>query len=728
MEHSPSMAFTLKQRAPRPPRPRFPMRPLRPLRASAQTRLVGSFVLLLCMAAPLLSSCSLDGQSAAQSAASANKAKLDTELHAASAKAGVPARRLAPLIAQETTLAASTSNGSTSAYQSAAAGYTTLYTQVVALENLTPDQAHALAASDLSALQSSLATTERAGIDDVTSQARRFDPTVPQAQQQLAAATTTKEDFAVDGYVLDQLAAVTQILPIYQQIQTLTGLVTTQTAALAQSAKPQALRCATEGGEIPSYGIVPAQFWNPQSDYTRSPVIVTPQAQAQTYYFSSWPRQALTAFQSARTADDFSALNVELVAWVGTLTLDMKPTTLAHEQVAAAVERFKNDVKTYQTDAPADNAYLTGQRANTHDVPDYRSVWTLSNNASGYAPPSDFFPNVPDFRVDPTYAQEAAQDTHALASAQTPSDLTALAKTVRQQEQTMALALLKAKAFYDTNITLRSLITQGQSTTTDVTYQGKLDKTPNAYEYADDALRYDKKDTVGIQDAQVRFDQAAYREGHVASADTIADYQAIEDEAQMFIHNLSAMITNLAQLPKDNATRQAWSMTAHQTDLDLLTYYGLQNTAVIVVSLREQKARLYAHGKLVIGKDGKPYAFDVTTGSPDKPTVPGIHCAFPPLKGPPGGDLFKSSDPPGSPFYYAPTPIHYSFGYSLYGYYVHDGWWRDHTEMGYLTNLPHYDPAAFNGGSHGCINFHYANGDMGKVFAFSSAGTPIVVY
>ncbi|HEY7973793.1 MAG TPA: L,D-transpeptidase, partial [Ktedonobacterales bacterium] len=84
--------------------------------------------------------------------------------------------------------------------------------------------------------------------------------------------------------------------------------------------------------------------------------------------------------------------------------------------------------------------------------------------------------------------------------------------------------------------------------------------------------------------------------------------------------------------------------------------------------------------------------------------------------------------PPGSPFYYAPTPIHYSFGYSLYGYYLHDGWWRDHTEMGYLTNLPHYDPAAFNGGSHGCINFHYSNGDMGKVFAFASAGIPIIVY
>jgi hypothetical protein len=149
---------------------------------------------------------------------------------------------------------------------------------------------------------------------------------------------------------------------------------------------------------------------------------------------------------------------------------------------------------------------------------------------------------------------------------------------------------------------------------------------------------------------------------------------------------------------------------------------------VVVVSLREQKARLYQNGKLVVGANGKPYAFDVTTGSPDKPSPPGIHCALPPLKGPPGGDVFKSPDPPGTPFYYLPTPVHFSFGYSLYGYYLHDSWWRDGTEMGYLTNLPHYDPAAFNGGSHGCINFHYANGDMAKVYAFVSTGAPIIVY
>jgi hypothetical protein len=691
-------------------------------------RLVGALFLSLSMVVPLLTACGPD----AKSAASTNKAKLDTELHTASTAAGVPARRLAPIIAQENSLAAaSVSSGSNDAYQAAAAGYAKLYDQVVALEKMTPSEARAQAASDLSTLQASLGAAESSSVADVSAAAKLFDPSVPLAQQRLGAAKTTKDYFAVDGYLLDQNAAVTQILPDYQLIQTLTGLVNTQSAALAaKPGKAHVLQCATEGGEIPAYGTVPAQFWNPQDGYpifARSPVMVTPQVPAQTYYFSSWPSQALTAFKSARTADDFSVLNVGLQAQIGTLNRDMDPSTLAHAQVAAVVERFQNDVNTYQTEAKANNDYLKSHRAKARSVPSYSSVWRLTQNSNGYAPPSNFFPNVPDFKIDAKYAQQAAQDATALAAAQTPSALSALVKTAQQQEQALAFPLLKVRAFYDTNITLQGLIDQGQSTTTDVRFRGVLYKTPNAYEYADDDLRYDRKDTVGIKDAQVRLAQAAYREGYVSTADKIADYQAIEDEAEMFIHNISAMITNLAQMPKSSNARKAWSMKAHQTDLDLISYYGLQGTRVIVVSLREQKARLYSNGKLVV-KNGKPYAFDVTTGSPDKPTVPGIHCALPPLKGPPGGDLFKSPDPPGSPFYYKPTPVHYSFGYSLYGYYIHDGWWRDHTEMGYLTNLPHFDPAAFNGGSHGCINFHYANGDMAKVYAFSSPGIPVIVY
>ena len=87
----------------------------------------------------------------------------------------------------------------------------------------------------------------------------------------------------------------------------------------------------------------------------------------------------------------------------------------------------------------------------------------------------------------------------------------------------------------------------------------------------------------------------------------------------MFITNIQAMLTNLAEMPTNTQRPgRPGRMTTHQTDIDLIDHYGLQNTKVIVVSLREQKARLYDNGKLVV-VNGKPYAFDVTTGNPDLP-------------------------------------------------------------------------------------------------------------
>jgi L,D-transpeptidase catalytic domain len=696
--------------------------------AGSRLRLVAALLLLLSVVAVLLAGCGPD----AKLAASQNKSKLDAELARARTVAWVPAGRLAPIISQEDALATNTTSGQDSAYQAAASGYANLYSQVVTLESSTPSQAQAMTASDLNQLKASLATSEGSSIPDVVAAAGQFDPSVPQAQSWLASAKTVKDYFSVDGFVLDQLAAVTQLLPDYQQIQTLTKLVTTLTTDLGPApAQPHVLECGTEGGEIASFGIDPAYFWVAQNNYpvnATNPVMVTPQVQSNAFYFSSWPSQALSVFKSASSADDFTVLATQVQAELLTLSADLNPSALAQAQVLAQVMRYQNAVSKYQSDVQANNAYLTSHRAKNKDVPDYNSVWFLTNDSAGYGPPADFYPNVPNFQVQAQFTQSAAEDANLLSQAKTTSDYLALSKTVQRQEQALSFPLLKAEAYYDTTTTLQGLVNEGQSTTTNVTFAGTLYKTPNAYEYADDDLRYNPKDTVGIQDAMVRLDQAAYREGNLSTSDSIADYQAIEDEAQMFIHNLSAMITNLAQMPTNKAARIAWSMTVHQTDLNLINYYGLQNTRVIVISLREQKARLFEDGKLVIGADGKPYAFDVTTGSPDKPTVPGLHCALPPLKGPPQGDIFKSADPPGSPFYYKPTPVHYSFGYSLYGYFMHDGWWRDGTEMGYLTNLPHFDPEAFNGGSHGCINFHYANGDMGKVYAFSSTGIPIIVY
>jgi hypothetical protein len=734
--------------------------------ARARVRLAGSLCLLLVLLAAQLSGCAPDARSAAQQ----NKAKLDSALQKARSSVGIPDALLKPIETQEQSLAAGTANGSDTTYQNAANGYATLYDQVVALEGLTKDQVQARATSDLQTLTKDVQQAQ--AVQQVASEVAPFAQNLQQARQQLAAATTTKDFFAADGYILDQDAAVTQIVPISQQLQALDKLASAQSAALQPgSGQPHVLKCGQEGGENAAFGpTIPAQFWTKQSDYPVSaanPIMVTPQAQTQDFYFSSWPAQDQTAFQAAQTANDFAVLGVQIQAQIAQLTADAKPDALAQAQAAAVVARFQSDVNTYQNDANADNSYLAAQRKAHGDVPDYVSVWNQSNSTGpdgGFGPGQDFFPNVPDFKVDGTYAQQVAQDTQQLSSAQTSGDYASLEKKIQQQEQALAFPLLRVKAYYDTNITLVSLIQQGQAQSIiDLDPYGTWHNKafPAAYEYADDQFsgaawnyydpglghygrRENAKDTVAIEDAQVRFDQAAYREmvWHVSQDDARADYQAVEDEAQMFIHNLSAMLTDLAQMPKDDNARKAWSMQVHQTDLDLLNYYGLQHARVIVVSLAEEKARLFENGKLVVDGNGLPEAFDVTTGAPTKPSVPGIHC----LMSKKSPDVFKSPDPPGSPYYYNPTPVSFSFGYSLYGYFVHDGWWRDcgiiHPNgsenciggMGYRTNLPHLDPIAFNGGSHGCLNFHlvdYEHGqrhDMQIVYNFAEVGTPVIVY
>lgn len=297
--------------------------------------------------------------------------------------------------------------------------------------------------------------------------------------------------------------------------------------------------------------------------------------------------------------------------------------------------------------------------------------------------------------TDATYAQQATDDAHALSAAHTVEDFSKVTTTVRQHEQALQLPLLKVKTSADLNA-LQKLIDQGQASKT-INPADNLPY-PNAYEYADHNS-FNPAFKVGIQDAQDR----------LAQAKTADDYRAVDQEIQMFTVNITAMLRNL----QDNTS----SNKPHQTDLDLMSYYGVSSGNNIVVSLREQKARIYSNGKLL-------KAFDVTTGSMDKPTPPGIHCVL--SKASP--DLYKSPDPPGSPLYYKPTPVHFSMWYSQYGFYLHDSWWRDDSTMGKYSNLPHYDPIAFNNGSHGCINFHYANGDMGWVYNFAQIGTPVIVY
>ncbi|HEV8191443.1 MAG TPA: L,D-transpeptidase [Ktedonobacterales bacterium] len=291
------------------------------------------------------------------------------------------------------------------------------------------------------------------------------------------------------------------------------------------------------------------------------------------------------------------------------------------------------------------------------------------------------------------YQQLYQQDVSMLSGTPSPATYLSVVKQVQKQHNDIQLPLARATANHDVKV-LQDLIKQGNSTYTIDPSNGQ--KYPNAYEYSEHAT--------GIGDATDRLNVAK----------TTEDYQLVDMELQMFIHNIQAMLDNLKD-PKTSLKdpKAKGRYQTHDTDLRLMQYYGVTPSQVMVVSLREQVARFYENGQLV-------RAVDVATGSPDLPSIPGIHCELS-RESP---TIFKSPWPKGSPHYYKDTPINYGMRYSFYGYYVHDAWWRN--TFGLFTNLPHYDPAAFNGGTHGCINVSLH--DMAWVYSWLPYGAPIIVY
>jgi L,D-transpeptidase catalytic domain len=258
------------------------------------------------------------------------------------------------------------------------------------------------------------------------------------------------------------------------------------------------------------------------------------------------------------------------------------------------------------------------------------------------------------------------------------SDYLTLVQSINRQQSAMALPFARGQAHHDLD-TLMGLIATGQNQ--------KAGGYAVAYEYAD----HDR----GYGDAATA----------VTRAKTIDDFIAADEQVRVLAQNLQALLDNLHDLtPHDQA---------HQTDLRLMGDYGAMQGRAIVISLREQTARFYEDGQLV-------FVTDVTTGRPEKPSPPGLHYAMYKQT----NLIFSSPDPVDSPLYYQPTRVNYGILYANYGFFLHDAYWRRHFGPG--SNLPHYDPAAFNGGSHGCVNFK--ENDMARVYDWTPVGSPVIVY
>lgn len=284
-----------------------------------------------------------------------------------------------------------------------------------------------------------------------------------------------------------------------------------------------------------------------------------------------------------------------------------------------------------------------------------------------------------------TFQSQHDQDERQLKTAKSLADYLTLSQAINMQAAAMTLPLMRGLA-------LRQLHTLQHDITYVNAHFSQVDPAngqsyPDAYEYSNP------------------FQSAGVVSDEIKVAHTVNDYQQAYFQAFTLDTNLHALLDNL----KDKTPHYL----PHATDLTLLKTYSLLHGKVVVVSLREQTARFYQDGKLVF------WSY-VTTGNIDTPSVPGLNYAMVKLQ----HTVFTSPDPPGSPLWYAPTPINYAIEYALYGYFLHDAWWR--AEFGPYTNLPHWDPAAFNGGSHGCVNFPL--NQMANVYSWVSLGTPIILY
>ncbi len=291
-----------------------------------------------------------------------------------------------------------------------------------------------------------------------------------------------------------------------------------------------------------------------------------------------------------------------------------------------------------------------------------------------------------------TYGQATAsyqtlhdEDQRQLKAAKSLGDYLALSQTINQQTAGMTLPLMRGLALQQLNELLNDINYVNANFSQVDPANGVA--YPDAYEYANP------------------YQGGGLVQSEFNAARTASDYQQVYFDGFTLDTNLHALLDNLKDKTPHNQP--------HATDLTLLNTYHLLHGKVVVVSLREQTARFYQDGKMVF------WSY-VTTGSLDTPSVPGLNYALVKLR----HTVFTSPDPPGSPLWYAPTPINYAIEYALYGYFLHDAWWR--AEFGPYTNLPHWDPAAFNGGSHGCVNFPL--NEMGTVYDWVSLGTPIILY
>ena len=286
-----------------------------------------------------------------------------------------------------------------------------------------------------------------------------------------------------------------------------------------------------------------------------------------------------------------------------------------------------------------------------------------------------------------TFQQQYTNDQEALQNAKTSTAYNAALSTLKNQVQAIQIPAMKTEGQ-----SLQQQLQQG------VASFGQKHQFHDAYD----------NNTYPLGFEYGQSGMSGWLQDELSSARTVSDYQQAIEDANTWLTNFQAMASNSSDKTPYNQV--------HNADLQLLQHYGWMNKKVIVVSLEEQAMRVYQNGKLV-------NAFLVTTGRPDKPSLPGTWW----VEGKQSPTVFKANVPQSSPYWYPDTPINYAVQYHSNGYFIHDSWWR--ADYGPGTQFPHQDASGdiySAQGSHGCINM--AKDDAAWVYGFVELYTHIVVY
>ena len=153
---------------------------------------------------------------------------------------------------------------------------------------------------------------------------------------------------------------------------------------------------------------------------------------------------------------------------------------------------------------------------------------------------------------------------------------------------------------------------------------------------------------------------------------------------------------------------------ASDYELQLIASVGTPQKA-IVVSLQSQTMHVYENGAFIAG----PY---VITGRPELPTPRGVYQILNHI----APATLYSPWPPGSAFYYPPTPVNYTMEFRLGGFLIHDAPW--HHVWGPGMNAWHFDPVAkeWQWGSHGCVG---APTPFVKwLYSWADDGSTVIIY